>query len=76
MIVQTDGNTFLFILKSKVLRDVRFNRPIVVSGGNVTSLPNASVDSKVRSYFLSNNIQTSLPLIQYKFPLSEHTEAG
>ena len=73
MIVGTSINVFSFLVQLNNRQEPKsFN---LLNVKKRVAFP-ASSGRKVRSYFFSNDIHSNQPLIQYKFPLSEHTEAG
>ena len=67
LIVQVQSTLFLYPIKLENSNPFIFYIREKITGISV---------SKVRSYTRLNDIHINLPLIQYKFPLSEHTEAG
>ncbi len=67
--------SLLFLTKSNE-PETRFAKPVSSPGTIIARLPDAVSDRKICSYFFLNEIDYNQPLIQYKLPLSEQTEAG
>lgn len=70
---QTDSP---FLPKFTNTIEIDFKQPTKLAGFSSQSISNASAYHKVRSYPLNNDLHLNSPFLQYKFPLSEHTEEG
>lgn len=67
---------FACLPKSQHVSETNHNNQPVLIPAVVAKNPAVAKQVKYESYSLTNILQYNLPLVTYKFPRSEHSEAG
>jgi len=72
----SDSSCFWLSLPSRDAKETKVNQFCKVTILEIFPKQVVATSQRIRGYFLNNDVHYNLPLITYKFPLSEHTEEG